>query len=91
VDRRDRVAGWRVNSTAAGLPIELLHAPGRSRGHTRTIFTANVLRHRRSQMRSATTAHREKHRGLNPLRSTRKSAGTALGSRRPQSLDYLVM
>jgi hypothetical protein len=28
--------------------------------------------------------------GSNPLSSTRKSARTALGSRRPQSLDYLV-
>jgi hypothetical protein len=29
-------------------------------------------------------------RGSNPLSSTRKSARTALGSGRPQSLDYLV-
>jgi hypothetical protein len=29
-------------------------------------------------------------RGLNPLRSARKSPRTALGSLRPQSRDYLV-
>jgi hypothetical protein len=31
-----------------------------------------------------------KVRGSNPLSSTRKSARTTLGSRSPQSLDYLV-
>ena len=34
--------------------------------------------------------HPSATRGSNPLCSTRKSARTALGSLRPQSLDYLV-
>jgi hypothetical protein len=34
--------------------------------------------------------HHQEHHGSNPLSSTRKPARTALGSRRPQSLDYLV-
>jgi hypothetical protein len=42
---------------------------------------------RSSVARSARTAE---VRGSNPLSSTRKSAQTARGSRRPQSLDYLA-
>jgi hypothetical protein len=49
-------------------------------------------RHRTALFKDENSAegHRREHRGLNPLRSTRKSPRTALGSRRPQSLDYQV-
>ena len=43
---------------------------------------------RRGKARSRSSSRRSE--GSNPLSSTRKSAQTALGSRRPQSLDYLV-